>query len=133
MIKFCIPQPYNLWKVPSYAPVHETNNMDNVNPKELVGHVIGLVCKEMCVSPLNLKSTSRKQEYVDARAMCFKFLYQITPHYTLKKVGALFGKHHATVMHGILSCDDLFKTNRVFRFHYKQVEKSIADYLKKVE
>ena len=89
--------------------------MDLLNDQK-TQEIITAVCENFQVSFDILQSTSRYHNHVMARAFVYKLIRE---HYqnnvSLKDIGAIFCRDHATVMNGLEKCADLCDTNRLYR------------------
>lgn len=75
------------------------------------------VCSVWGVSPIMLHDKTRKRGVVEARQVLF-FWHIRSKQMSLKQVGALYGKDHATVMHGRKVVANLIETSHEFREKY---------------
>ena len=80
------------------------------------------VCRSLGITRQMLRSNSRKQDYVIARYLCFTFAKINNLRGSLKNIGSLYGKDHATVLHGIQEVKDRVDTDKGFRKLYKELE-----------
>ena len=89
--------------------------MDLLNDQK-TQEIITAVCENFKVSFDTLQSSSRYHNHVMARAFVYKLIRE---HYqnnvSLKDIGAIFYRDHATVMNGLEKCSDLCDTNRLYR------------------
>ena len=77
--------------------------------------VLKSVCKATNLDDIVL--TTRKRDYADARSIAyiiFREIYGMTYH----RIGAIFGKDHATVMHGYKSGKTLMDYDKGFKAKY---------------
>jgi hypothetical protein len=74
-----------------------------------------------------LKSLSRKREYVDARKLFFYFMKANTK-LSLNGIGSYIGRKHSDVVHGLKSCRALLETDKVFREKFEKVQQLINLY-----
>jgi chromosomal replication initiation ATPase DnaA len=78
-----------------------------------------IICRWFQIPNEKIRQHTRDREVVDARR--FAMLYSRdycgqqgnTP--TLEQIGAMYGLHHATVLHNVNSCRQLIRNDRQFR------------------
>ena len=80
---------------------HDTNDSCVMPLRELHEvldwHLIGYVCEYKGVTVKNMLGRTREKDYIVARVLCaFMFLYK---KYTLKSVGKILNRNHASVLH----------------------------------
>ncbi len=87
----------------------------NLLDEPKVQEIITAVCENFQVSLETLQTSTRYHNHVMARAFVYKL---IRDHYqnnvSLKDIGAIFNRDHATVMNGLEKCADLCDTNRLY-------------------
>jgi len=68
--------------------------------------IINVVSRVTGIKAVDIKGRQRIQDVVDARYLCFYILRRKT-NLSHKKIGAIFNKHHSTVIHGVATINDL--------------------------
>jgi hypothetical protein len=82
-----------------------------------VDEILYQTCSDLIdVSESDIKSKTRKRSVVDARAICIAFTYFAENNKTLKCIGDSFGIDHATVLHSVKKCCNLYTTDAQFKF-----------------
>ena len=69
---------------------------------------------------VNVEIVSRKRNFVEARAMYYKLLRDIS-NMTLQAIGDTVNKDHATIIHSLNSVDDWMKYDRKLADRYKNI------------
>ena len=78
------------------------------------------------IKEYDLKNKSRENNYKWQRQYIFKYLRDLG--YTFASIGAMFDKHHATIIHGCNKAEELIETNDVeFSVATHQLALSIED------
>ena len=99
--------------------------MDLLNDQK-TQEIITAVCENFQVSFETIQSKSQCHTNVMARAFIYKLIRE---HYqnnvSLKDIGAIFCRDHATVMNGLEKCADLCDTNRLYRDKMEYIIHSI--------
>ena len=69
---------------------------------------------------VNVEIVSRKRNFVEARAMYYKLLRDVS-NMTLQAIGDTVNKDHATIIHSLNSVDDWMKYDRKLADRYKNI------------
>ena len=69
---------------------------------------------------VNVEIVSRKRNFVEARAMYYKLLRDVS-NMTLQAIGDTVNKDHATIIHSLNSVDDWMKYDRKLTDRYKNI------------
>jgi hypothetical protein len=69
---------------------------------------------------VNVEIVSRKRNFVEARAMYYKLLRDIS-NMTLQAIGDTVNKDHATILHSLNSVDDWMRYDRKLADRYKNI------------
>jgi hypothetical protein len=69
---------------------------------------------------VNVEIVSRKRNFVEARAMYYKLLRDIS-NMTLQAIGDTVNKDHATIIHSLNSVDDWMRYDRKLADRYKNI------------
>ena len=69
---------------------------------------------------VNVEIVSRKRNFVEARAMYYKLLRDVS-NMTLQAIGNTVNKDHATIIHSLNSVDDWMKYDRKLADRYKNI------------
>lgn len=77
---------------------------------------------------LNIKSKTRKINFVQARAFYYKMLYD-TGRFSLESIGRTLKKNHATVLHSIKKLEGYCEFNPSLKAEYLSVNKMFLDSL----
>lgn len=77
--------------------------------------MIKAVCTACNVTEEQLKGLSKKRDPLEARYIAINLIMESNPLLTLKKVGAMFNRHHSTIVHSREVFDNLFRFNSEFR------------------
>lgn len=75
--------------------------------------VLNYCAKRLSISIIDLTSRSQKRDIVDKRAITYNFLRDHTK-LTLKKMGSIFGRDHASILNGLNLYKDLYGINKEF-------------------
>ena len=94
-----------------YRPIQYT--------EKAVKNLVQICSREFGVSPISLKMKGRKKETVLARHLAMYIMknrfYIGGSTLTLKVIGDVFNRDHASVLHASNSIEDQMETNKVFR------------------
>jgi len=85
------------------------------------------VCELNNADVLLIGTKTRKREVVYSRQLCMHYL-KINTRMSLHKIGDIFSKDHATVMHAFKTINDLSDVNKMNRLDVSHVKK-IGDLL----
>jgi hypothetical protein len=97
--------------------VTTTKELNHIEDMKKVDEILYQTCSElMDVSETQIKSRTRKRAVVDARAICIAFTYFAEYNKTLKCIGDSFGIDHATVIHSVKKCCNLYTTDPQFKY-----------------
>jgi len=98
----------------------------NDSHMETINHVKKLACESVGIPLIRIKEKSRKQEVVWARNMVFWYVNKILK-YSLHSAGDIFGKDHATALHGIreFNKENKYQKERVILWKKIFLEKCI--------
>lgn len=69
---------------------------------------------------VNVEIVSRKRNFVEARAMYYKLLRDVS-NMTFQAIGDTVNKDHATIIHSLNSVDDWMKYDRKLADRYKNI------------
>ena len=69
---------------------------------------------------VNVEIVSRKRNFVEARAMYYKLLRDVS-NMTLQAIGDTVNKDHATILHSLNSVDDWMRYDRKLADRYKNI------------
>jgi len=69
---------------------------------------------------VNVEIVSRKRNFVEARAMYYKLLRDVS-NMTLQAIGDTVNKDHSTIIHSLNSVDDWMKYDRKLSDRYKNI------------
>ena len=69
---------------------------------------------------VNVEIVSRKRNFVEARAMYYKLLRDVS-NMTLQAIGDTVNKDHATIIHSLNSVDDWMRYDRKLADRYKNI------------
>jgi chromosomal replication initiation ATPase DnaA len=87
--------------------------------------IIKAVCEALEVTEEQLYSSSRLADIVEARCIAISLILSTNTSITLKKVGKIFNRHYATVIHARDSFQQCMDTSRSFRSKVKLVKNHI--------
>jgi len=79
------------------------------------------VCKAMGITRKMLKSKSRQQPIPMSRYLCFRFAKNNNLFRSLQKIGEIYGKDHATVLHGFREIENRIETDKEFASLYDKL------------
>jgi hypothetical protein len=97
--------------------VVKSKDLEHIEDMKKVDEILYQTCSDlMDVSETQIKSRTRKRVVVDARAICIAFTYFAEYNKTLKCIGDSFGIDHATVIHSVKKCCNLYTTDPQFKF-----------------
>jgi len=98
----------------------------NIAKEVSIEYIQKVVCDHFSISIDQLKSASRKRELVQARQITMHLAKKLTP-FSLAIIGmSCGGRDHATVLHACRTVANLYETNKVFKQHLDDIEKTIA-------
>lgn len=84
-----------------YQVMAQSDMIINANDEVKRNHIVSAVANHYGVTVADMKSPSRKREFVMARQMAM-YLIRVCTGYSLLKIGQFFGdRNHATILHGI--------------------------------
>lgn len=105
-----------------------------LTPEQITRVVVHHFASRFEFSEDNLKSKSRKAEYVRARQMWCQLVKEEDFFITLKKMGKLLGdKHHSTIIHALQEFESKFSTESSYRVDYSQLRHRIIEIKKATE
>ena len=97
--------------------VTTSKDLEHIESMKKVDEILYQTCMDlMDVNESQIKSRTRKRAVVDARAICIAFTYFAKYNKTLKCIGDSFGIDHATVIHSVKKCCNLYTTDPQFKF-----------------
>jgi len=97
--------------------VVKSKDLEHIESMKKVDEILYQTCSElMDVSETQIKSRTRKRAVVDARAICIAFTYFTEYNKTLKCIGDSYGIDHATVIHSVKKCCNLYTRDAQFKF-----------------
>jgi CRISPR/Cas system-associated endonuclease/helicase Cas3 len=97
--------------------VTTTKDLEHIESMKKVDEILFQTCSDlMDVNESQIKSRTRKRAVVDARAICIAFTYFAENHKTLKCIGESFGLDHATVLHSVKKCCNLYTRDAQFKY-----------------
>lgn len=77
--------------------------------------IVKYVCDQCGALPTGIKTSTRIQEYVEARAICYHIL-KFRFGWSLKRIGMLFGnRDHSSIGHGLQNYTNWYERDRNFR------------------
>ena len=85
-------------------------------PNPSASRLMGIVSS---VTGVNINEDSRKRPVVDARQMFYK-IYKDMEGWTFSDIGALFGKNHASVIHGINAIESIMLHDKNIKSMYER-------------
>ena len=88
-------------------------------PSPSASRLMGIVSS---VTGVNINEDSRRRPVVDARYIFYK-IYKDMEGWTFSDIGALFGKDHATVIHGINTIENIIDQDKNIRSMYDRCRK----------
>ena len=108
-------------------------NLEKYSKLKYSDLVVRVVCDVFRVDKFDLQAKNRKRELVYARGLIWCIWKKNLPLWTVTKMGLLFGRDHATVLHGIGSNRDLRQYDLDFRTKCEMVETLLDSYISKQE
>ena len=69
-------------------------------------YIIEQVCNHYGITEIQLRSRCRIRKFVDARNVLM-YIFKINLRMTYQDIGAMFNKHHATIIHAINKVENL--------------------------
>jgi hypothetical protein len=97
--------------------VTTSKELEEMESMKKVDEILYQTCMDlMDVNESQIKSRTRKRAVVDARAICIAFTYFAENHKTLKCIGDSFGLDHATVLHSVKKCCNLYTRDPQFKY-----------------
>ena len=105
------------------------NDVEDVERNERQMQLITeYICNHLGESVDNIKSKSRKHEYLFPRHLCIYFIHaSMYPSVTWKEIGDFFGnRDHSTIMSSIQETVNLISSRSMFIYpYYKELNKDI--------
>ena len=89
-----------------------------------------IVCNYFGVAKYEIMRKTRLTDYCRPRQVCMYFYKKYTK-YSLARIGMIFGKDHATVLHSCETINNLIYTEKEFAFKIKELDKLILQALSK--
>lgn len=100
------------------------NEVKNSNTLS-IDYILIVVCDYFNLSPEMIHAKTRKREIVKARQIAHYFSKSLTKS-SLATIGAkIGGKDHATVLHSCKTVNNLFDTDKRYRFQIEEIEKKL--------
>lgn len=90
------------------------------NDIDYAKHIINCTSKFTGIPKNQLLNCTRKREVLDARRMAIAIIRRNTK-LSLAKIGALFGKDHATILHAERTAKDIYKFNKEYRRRFDEL------------
>ncbi len=90
------------------------------NDIDYAKHIINRTSKFTGIPKNQLLNCTRKREVLDARRMAIAIIRRNTK-LSLAKIGALFGKDHATILHAERTAKDIYKFNKEYRRRFDEL------------
>lgn len=103
--------------------------LDNVHPDKIVD----IVSVELGVSLDEIKSTSKRREFVDARFIIISVLNSIYPNLTHGRLASMIGRDRSTVSESLNTVNDYLKANKYFIDKYDRCMKAILNQLEVIQ
>ena len=104
-------------------------------PTPSASRLMGIISS---VTGVDIMEATRRRPVVDARAIFYK-IYKDMEGWSYADIGALFGKDHATVIHGVNAIDSFMVHDKRIKILYDRCKKlyygeqTIDDYLNKTD
>ncbi len=114
-----IPITYDMTK----KAIADMMNLD-VSPQIITDRIFKTVSKKLNVDENEIKSKSKRKEITSARHIVIFLIRKYTP-YSLKQIGALFGRDHSTIMNSIDVVETKIKSEPLFEREIEEIENEI--------
>ena len=114
-----IPITYDMTK----KAIADMMNLD-VSPQVITDRIFKTVAKKLNVDENEIKSKSKRKEITSARHIVIFLIRKYTP-YSLKQIGALFGRDHSTIMNSIDVVETKMKSEPLFEREIEEIENEI--------
>ncbi len=114
-----IPITYDMTK----KAIADMMNLD-VSPQVITDRIFKTVSKKLNVDENEIKSKSKRKEITSARHIVIFLIRKYTP-YSLKQIGALFGRDHSTIMNSIDVVETKIKSEPLFEREIEEIENEI--------
>ena len=85
--------------------------------------LLSITAQHLHISVEEIKSTSRNREAVEARQIVFKILKDEDGR-KYAKIGMMFEKNHATIIHGVKSMSNLIKLYPPMKRRYDKIKEA---------
>jgi chromosomal replication initiation ATPase DnaA len=95
--------------------------IDNITNTEMIEKI----SNHLGISLTKLMSKSRQRDICEARHICIGLISKFDTNITLKTLGALFCKHHATIIHCRRTYENLYETDKNFKIKVTNVINSL--------
>lgn len=86
--------------------------------------IIAVVCNDFGVMPDDIKTLSRKQEYVTPRQICMYLCNKMT-RMSLKDIGKIFNRDHSTAIYAREQTEDLMQSDRKYKDRINKIKNLI--------
>lgn len=106
------------------------NHERSKNRTENIEAIIRIVYNYFDVELEQVKSKCRKREYINARQFAMFFIKREFNKVSLNKIGEIFGKHHATVLHAIRQVNNFLEFDPVTQRQVDELSKKIFELYK---
>ena len=104
---------------------------DNIPTDALVNRIIDEVCSRYGISSEDVKSKKRNENIAGARHVAIYLIREMTD-LSLKEIGNVFGRNHATVLSSIDKVDILIKTKNGYEEEIKSIQSKVKGNIKNI-
>lgn len=97
--------------------------IDEMDPdcRLAISVVIDIVSEAYGLSSDIVTSRSRTTAPLKAKYSCYGFMVSLKKDYPLADIGAVFGRDHASVLHGVNEHLNLYETDKQYRQRFEQI------------
>lgn len=95
-------------------------------------NLINDICNYFGISIEELKKNSRERKYCESRQICIYYIKKMFPKLTIKHIGKLFNKTHATAIHSIKAVENAIVTDNFYKKKILEIGRIIDNHIIKL-
>lgn len=92
-----------------------------------VSRIIEIVSDIYEISPFDVTSKSRNEEFVKARYSCYAIIESLKKNYSFIDIGAMFNRDHSSIIHGRIEHLNLLDTDKTYKTRFNKISEKIKD------
>ena len=113
----------NIFKTRNDWNVRSMNCKKPLSKDNFIKNVAAIITTELDISPFS-DLHYRERRHVQARQLLIAMLYNYTSK-SLKEIGFILGKDHATVLHSITTVNNHCETEKRFKAMYDRIDDKV--------